>query len=195
MKRKNKRTRRRQAKISSRWRWRTNVHATQRWRTRIEREREEQQVARCACLCTLRRTEFAIFVLPADVTHQRTRQINVDHCQQATCSSDECLLHPLGVCGPSRWKDVQINGETHELQKEEHQNCGRRLQRRIGTRTWSWTCQCWTPKGTEKQWDYILVDDMIHMGSDHRSVMAQFVTTAPKHTAGPKWRQKEIWWN
>ena len=48
-----------------------------------------------------------------------------------------------------------------------------------------------TPKGVEKQLDYILVDrkhkccsrdaeanDMIHMGSDHTSVMAQFVITA-----------------
>ena len=53
-----------------------------------------------------------------------------------------------------------------------------------------------TPKGTEKQLDYILVDrkhmycsrdadanDMIHMGSDHRSVMVRFVITAPKKEA------------
>ena len=52
---------------------------------------------------------------------------------------------------------------------------------------------CRTPFGTEKQSDYILVDkkhifcstdaeanDMIHMGRDHRSVMAQFGITAPK---------------
>ena len=50
-----------------------------------------------------------------------------------------------------------------------------------------------TPKGAEKQLDYILVNwkylrcskdaeanDMIHMGSDHRSVVAQFVIPAPK---------------
>ena len=50
-----------------------------------------------------------------------------------------------------------------------------------------------TPKGAEKQLDDMLVDrkhmccswddeanDMIHMGSDHRSVMAQFVITAQK---------------
>ena len=50
-----------------------------------------------------------------------------------------------------------------------------------------------TPTGAEKQLDYILVNrkylrcskaaeanDMIHMGSDHRSVMAQFVIPAPK---------------
>ena len=50
-----------------------------------------------------------------------------------------------------------------------------------------------TPKSAEKQLDYILVDrehmccsrdaeanDTIHMGSDQRSVMAQFVITAPK---------------
>ena len=50
-----------------------------------------------------------------------------------------------------------------------------------------------TPKGAEKQLDYILVNrkyltcskdaeakDMIHMGSDHRNVMAQFVIPAPK---------------
>ena len=48
-----------------------------------------------------------------------------------------------------------------------------------------------TPKGVEKQLDYILVDkkhccwstdaeanDMIHMGSDHRCVMATFVIPA-----------------
>ena len=48
-----------------------------------------------------------------------------------------------------------------------------------------------TPKGVEKQLDYILVDkkhycwstdaeanDMIHMGSDHRCVMARFVIPA-----------------
>ena len=50
-----------------------------------------------------------------------------------------------------------------------------------------------TPKGEEKQLDYILVDrkhkccsrdaeanSMIHMGSDHRSVMPQFVVKASK---------------
>ena len=50
-----------------------------------------------------------------------------------------------------------------------------------------------TPKGVEQQWDYILsnrkhlrcsrdaeANDMIHMRSDHRSVMAQFVIPAPK---------------
>ena len=55
------------------------------------------------------------------------------------------------------------------------------------------------PKGTEKQLDYILVDrkhitagenveanDMIHMGSDHRSVMAHFVITAPKKEVSQK---------
>ena len=48
-----------------------------------------------------------------------------------------------------------------------------------------------TPKGAEKQLDYILVNrkylrcsnypegnDVIHMGTDHRSVMAQFVIPA-----------------
>ena len=61
-----------------------------------------------------------------------------------------------------------------------------------------------TPKGVEKQLDYILVDrkhmccsrhaltnDMIHMGSDHRSVMAQFVTTAPKKQVSQKTHRKE----
>ena len=56
-----------------------------------------------------------------------------------------------------------------------------------------------TPKGTEKQLDYILLDkkhmyctrdaeanDMIHMGSDHRSVMAQFEITAPKKEVSQK---------
>ena len=56
-----------------------------------------------------------------------------------------------------------------------------------------------TPKGAEKQLDYMLVDrthihcsrgpeanDMIHMGSDHRSVMAQFVITAPKKKVSQK---------
>ena len=50
-----------------------------------------------------------------------------------------------------------------------------------------------TPDGVEKQLDYILVNrknlkhsrdaeanDMIHMGSDHRSVMARFVIPASK---------------
>ena len=50
-----------------------------------------------------------------------------------------------------------------------------------------------TPKGAEKQLDYILVNrkylrcskdaeanDMIHMGSDHRCVMAHYVIPAPK---------------
>ena len=50
-----------------------------------------------------------------------------------------------------------------------------------------------TPNGAEKQLDYTLVNkkylrcsedaeanDMIHMGSDHRCVMAQFVIPAPK---------------
>ena len=49
-----------------------------------------------------------------------------------------------------------------------------------------------TPKGVEKQLDYMLVDknteanDMIHMGSDHRSVMAQFVITASTNEVSPK---------
>ena len=37
-----------------------------------------------------------------DRLHQRTRHINVGHCQQTTCSVDECSLHPLGICGPPR---------------------------------------------------------------------------------------------
>ena len=64
-----------------------------------------------------------------------------------------------------------------------------------------------TPKGTEKQLDYLLVDrkhmccsmdaeanDRIHMRSDHRSVMAQFVITAPKKEVSQKnaHRQEEI---
>ena len=56
-----------------------------------------------------------------------------------------------------------------------------------------------TPKGVEKQLDYFLVDknhvccsrdshanDMIHMGSDHRRVMAQFVITASKKEVSQK---------
>ena len=52
---------------------------------------------------------------------------------------------------------------------------------------------CRTPEGAEKKLDYILVSrkylrwsndaeakDMIHMGSDHRSVMAQFVIPEEK---------------
>ena len=53
-----------------------------------------------------------------------------------------------------------------------------------------------TPKGTEKQIDYILIkrrhlkyskdaeaNGMIHMGSDHRCVMATFVINAQKRIA------------
>ena len=56
-----------------------------------------------------------------------------------------------------------------------------------------------TPKGAEKQLDYILVDrkhlsysrdaeanDMIHMGSDHTSVMAQLAIAAPTKENSPK---------
>ena len=56
-----------------------------------------------------------------------------------------------------------------------------------------------TPKGVENQLDCILVDrkhmccsrdvganDMIHMGSDHRSVTAQFVITASKKEVSQK---------
>ena len=56
-----------------------------------------------------------------------------------------------------------------------------------------------TPKGVEKRLGYILVDrkhlpcsrdaeanDMIHMGSDHSSVMAQFVITATKKEVSEK---------
>ena len=58
---------------------------------------------------------------------------------------------------------------------------------------------CRTPKRTEKQLAYILVDrkhmycirdaeanDTTHMGSDHRSVMAQFVITEPKKEVAQK---------
>ena len=56
-----------------------------------------------------------------------------------------------------------------------------------------------TPKGVEKQLDYILVNGkylrcskdaeangMIHMGSDHRCVMVQFVITASKKEVSQK---------
>ena len=56
-----------------------------------------------------------------------------------------------------------------------------------------------TPKGTEKHLYYILIhrkhmycsrdveaNDMIHMGSDHTNVMAQFVITAPKKEVSKK---------
>ena len=36
-----------------------------------------------------------------DRLHQRTRHSNVDHSQQATFSVDECILLPLGICGPA----------------------------------------------------------------------------------------------
>ena len=78
-----------------------------------------------------------------DRLHQRTRHINVDHSQQTTCIVDECVLPPLGW-GPPRWKIIQMKRETHEIQKEEHTNCGRILQCWNGTRAWCWTCQCWT---------------------------------------------------
>ena len=52
---------------------------------------------------------------------------------------------------------------------------------------------CRTPNGVEKQVDYVLIsrkfvscstdaeaNDMIHMGSDHRSVVARFVIKAPR---------------
>ena len=55
------------------------------------------------------------------------------------------------------------------------------------------------PTGALKQLDYILMDrkhmycsrdaeanDMIHMGSNHRSVMAQFVSAAPKKDISQK---------
>ena len=61
-----------------------------------------------------------------------------------------------------------------------------------------------TPKGAEKQLDYILVDRkhkccsrdaeanvMIHMGSGHRSVMAQFVITASKKEVSQTQRKEE----
>ena len=53
-----------------------------------------------------------------------------------------------------------------------------------------------SPKGNEKQIDYIITkrrhltfykdaeaNDMIHMGSDHRCVVATFMVTAPKRDA------------
>ena len=64
-----------------------------------------------------------------DRLDQRTSRSNVDHSQQTTCTVDECVLPPLGVCGPSHCKSAQINREAHEIQKEEHTNCGRWLQR------------------------------------------------------------------
>ena len=89
--------------------------------------------------------------------------INVDHSQQTTCSIDECFLHPLEVCGPPRWKSVQINRESHEIQQEEHPNYGRRFQRWIGARVWCRTCQCrtaHTQRGKqERRLDEAMADD------------------------------------
>ena len=79
--------------------------------------------------------------------------------------------------------DTKFHSTQHDVQKK-------RLKSKLPTGH---------PKGTEKQLDYILVDrkhmycsrdaeanDMIHMGCDHRSVMAQFVITAPKKEVSQK---------
>ena len=149
-----------------------------------------------------------------------------------THQTDECVLHPLGICRPSHRKHVQKDREAHDKLQKIHTFCGRRLQCRTGT--WSWNrmhkcCQIHTqrgkqkrwldetfgwcykdtqhstrctektpqkqtisPKGNEKQIDYMLkkrrylkynkdaeANDMIHMGSNHRCVMATFTITTP----------------
>ena len=60
-----------------------------------------------------------------------------------------------------------------------------------------------SPKGNEKQIDYILTktrylkynkdaeaNDMIHMGSDHRCVMATFMITTPERSSQCKTKRK-----
>ena len=64
---------------------------------------------------------------------------------------------------------------------------------------------CRSPKGTEKQIDYMVIKrrhlkyskdaeayDMIHIGSDHRCVMATFVITTPKKDGHRKKKTRSI---
>ena len=163
---------------------------------------------------------------------QRADHNNKEKGKPSTHHADERVLSPLGVCWSTHRENVQNNRKTHESQYEEHTNCGRRLQCRIGPTLRSRTSQCCsahTQRGeqkkrldeatdddtelhstqhdlqknawkasylqitwrTEKHIDYVLIkrrhliyskgaeaNDMIHMGSDHRCVMATFVINA-----------------
>ena len=168
-----------------------------------------------------------------DSLHQRMRHIDVDHCKQTTsCSVQECLFHPLGICGPPRCTDQQrtsripkkknlqfvggdFNAEMGSGYGVERVSVGPHTLKEVNKRRdwmkqWlmiqiftafyttyrktpekqgtyrtpkkvqknSWTT-CWWTRNTYCSRD-AEAHDMIHTGSDHRSVVAQFVVTTPK---------------
>ena len=160
--------------------------------------------------------------------HRKWRHHNNDRGQLSTHHAGQRVLHPLGICRSSHWKNVQNNREAHEFQQKGHTDCWRRFQRwfealglvssesvldrthskRVAKEKIGWSNGWWyrtsqhstrcaetlgkrtthrSRKGTEQQIDYTLIKrrhlkynkdaeakDMIHMGSDHRCVMATF---------------------
>ena len=63
-------------------------------------------------------------------------------------------FHPLGICGPSRRKNVQNDREAHDKLQKIHTHCWRRLQCRTGTWLRNRMYKCWqtrTQRGKHKR--------------------------------------------
>ena len=141
--------------------------------------------------------------------HQRAGHCNIDHSQPSTYHADEWVLQCR--IGTRLWSSTRQCWTTHTLKEWNKRGdwikqwltiqnftalntmCRRKHEKQATYRS---------PTGTEKQFDYILckrrhlsyskdaeANDMIHMGSDHRSVMATFVMKKHEKECPPRCTQ------